>query len=388
MLVGYLHKDGLEVYRIADGKVEKYAAGTPEQLKPIKSIGKKLLIVGRDLFLHTRKRYPPASEKDLKKAIQSDIEDIFPLKNPSYFFKVFERAAAYTLVDIWAWDSSEINMAKAVFPFTHVIPEDAAFISDEPEISILINDGIASIVAYSRDGFIGSVSVREHIGAQQFDIFLKSLGRYSNSIKRVIIYNDPYSKIVDDLSAFSLEVLNKQSKAYPVCIDYTGRLNLKDFRIAAGYDTQKNIFMIMRALLCSLVALSISLAITAKNYDSSLREINKKIGRVVNDMASLSSKTTGEDRDIQDELNASLKGNMHPLKVMDMLAHYLPDKSYVNRIALNERKIELTLFSKEPLNVIKAIGQSDMISTVKLRGGPVKDQLSDLYTFTVVAELK
>jgi len=388
MLVAYWHKDGLGIYRIADGKVEKYASGTPGQLKPVKTIGKKLLIVGRDLFLHTRKRYPPASERDLKKAIQTDIEDIFPLKNPSYFSKIFEKAATYTLVDIWAWDNSEVDRVKTVFPFTHIISEDAAFISNEPEVSILINNGIASIVAYSKDGFIGSVSVRENISQQQFDIFLKSLGRYSDSIKRIIIYDDPYSKIADDLKTFSLEVLNKQPKAYPVCIDYTGRLNLKDFRVAARYDIRKNIFMIMRGILYFFVALSISLAITAKNYDLSIEDINKKISRVISDMASLTSKTTGEDRDILDELNENLKDNMHPLKVMDMLAQYLPDKSYAIRIALNERKIELTLSSKEPLNVIKAIGQSDMIGAVKLRGGPVKDQLSGTYTFTVVAELK
>ncbi|MBI4691170.1 MAG: hypothetical protein HY754_13045 [Nitrospirae bacterium] len=389
MLVAYLHKDGLEVYRTTENKVEKYASGTPEQLKPIKSFGKKLMIVGRDLFLHIRKRYPPASEKDLKKAVLNEIEEMFPIKNPSYFSKVFEKAEAYTLVDIWAWDNSGINGAKAVFPFTHIMPEDAAFISDEPEASILMNNGIASVVAYARDGFIGSVSAREHITSQQFDVFLKSLGRYSNRIKRVIVYNEPYSKIVDDLSDFSLEVLNKQPKAYPVCIDYTGKLDLKDFRIASGYDTQKNIHIVMRGIIYLLIAVSISLGITARNYDASLKEINKKISRVVNNAASLTSKTTGEDyRDIEDELNENLKGNMHPLKVMDMLARYLPEKSYVNRVALNEGRIELTLSSKEPLNVIKAIGQSEMISTVKLKGAPAKDQFSGSYTFTVVAELK
>jgi hypothetical protein len=388
MLVGYLHKDGIEVYRITGDRVEKYASGTPEQLKPVKSFGKKLLIVGRDLFLHIRKRYPPASERDIKKAIQNDIGDIFPLKDPSYFLKIFERAAAYTLVDIWAWDNSEINRIKAVFPFTHIVPEDAAFISDEPEISISINNGIASMVAYSRDGFIDSVSVREHITSQQFDAFLKSLGRYSDSFKKIIIYNEPYSKSVDDLSAFSLEVLNKQAKTYPACIDYSGRLNLKDFKITAGHDIQKNIYMIMRGLLYSIIALSISLAVTAKNYDLSLKEMNKKIGRVTSDMSSLTSKVTGEDKDLLDELNENLKDNMHPLKVMDMLARYLPEKSYVIRVVLNEKKIELVLSSKEPLSVIKAIAESDMINTVKFRGGPVKDQFSGMYTFTVVAELK
>lgn len=394
MLTAYLHKGGIDIYQVSVGKgvsgirVDKAASGALGQLKPFKSLGKKLLIVGRDLCLHTRKKYPPASYSDLKKAIQMDIEDIFPIKDPSYFFKIFEKTSAYTLVDLWAWESSEINKIKTIFPFTHIMPEDAAFISDKPEISILINDGIASIVAYSKNGFMGSAVIKD-ITRQQIEIFLKGIGRHFEGIKRASIYNAPDSRLADDLKPLVPEVLNKQTWSYPVCIDYTDRLNLKDFRIEAGYaDILKNIHTIMRFSLYILIALSVSLFTTSRNYDSSLKEINKKISRVSVDAASLASKAAGEDyRDALNELDEKLKDNMHPFKIMDMLAQRLPDRSYVTRIVLNEKNLELSIVSKEPLNVIKAIGQSEMVNTIKLRGAPMKDP-KGIYTFSVVAELK
>jgi hypothetical protein len=137
MFVGYWHKGGLDIYRLAKEKVERFASGSLDQLKPVKSFGKVVLIVGRELLLHTRKKFPPASADDLKKAVGLEIGGMFPVKNPSFFLSVFERTEAYAMADIWAWDSSGYDGLKRVFPFTHVLPEDMAFISEETEISVI-----------------------------------------------------------------------------------------------------------------------------------------------------------------------------------------------------------------------------------------------------------
>ena len=79
-MVAYWHNDGLEVYRIADEKPVKFASGALDKLEPIKGgLGKKILIVSRELLLHARKRYPPATEEKLFKAVALEIGDMFPL---------------------------------------------------------------------------------------------------------------------------------------------------------------------------------------------------------------------------------------------------------------------------------------------------------------------
>ncbi len=120
LLIGYWHKGGLEIYRAAEDKITMFASGALDTLKPVKSFGKIVLIVGRDLFLHTRKKFPPASLDDLKKVVNLEIGEMFPLKSPSFFLSVFEKTEAYTLADIWAWDSSGYDDLKRVLPFTHV----------------------------------------------------------------------------------------------------------------------------------------------------------------------------------------------------------------------------------------------------------------------------
>ncbi len=137
MFVGYWHKGGLEIYRTSEGAITMFASGAVDTLKPVKSFGKIVLIVGRDLLLHTRKKFPPASSDDLKKAVTLEIGEMFPIKSPSFSLTVFERTQSYTLADIWAWESSGYDNLKRVFPFTHVLPEDMAFISEEPEISVV-----------------------------------------------------------------------------------------------------------------------------------------------------------------------------------------------------------------------------------------------------------
>ena len=99
LLIGYWHKGGLEIYRLstpksqrlfggpgpAEGKITMFASGELDTLKPVKSFGKIVLIVGRDLFLHTRKKFPPASFDDLKKAVSLEIGEMFPLKESLLF---------------------------------------------------------------------------------------------------------------------------------------------------------------------------------------------------------------------------------------------------------------------------------------------------------------
>ncbi len=80
VVVAYWHKDGLDVYRSADKKPVKLASGSLDKLKPIRAVfDKKVLIVGRELLLHIKKRYPPAPKEKLTRAVGLEIRELFPI---------------------------------------------------------------------------------------------------------------------------------------------------------------------------------------------------------------------------------------------------------------------------------------------------------------------
>ena len=159
VVVAYWHKDGLMFIGLLDEKPVKQASGSLEELKPIRGIlDKKVLIVSRELLLHTRKRYPPAPIKNLTKAVGLEIEDLFPISKPAFYCRVFESSTAYTTLDIWAWESEQYERLREVFPFNYLVPEDLAYSSDVPEIKIFQYRGMSNILAHSGHQFLGGAS--------------------------------------------------------------------------------------------------------------------------------------------------------------------------------------------------------------------------------------
>ena len=128
LLVAYWHKEGLEIYRYGNSKPVQQDSGPLDQLKPIHgSFQKKVLVVGRELLLHQRKRYPPAPKEKLVKALGLEIKGLFPLPDPAYHCQVYESSPTHTTLEIWAWDRGAYSQLKKVFPFDYVIPEDLCY---------------------------------------------------------------------------------------------------------------------------------------------------------------------------------------------------------------------------------------------------------------------
>lgn len=391
ILAAYWHSDSIEIYKLSHNKCEKITACPIHELKPIKTFGKKVLIVGRNALSHTRKRYPPAAHEDIKKAVLMEIEDIFPLKNPFHYSRVFRSTDTYTLVDIWVWEFADYNNLKQVFPFTHLIPEDVMFVSGKLEISIFRDKDITSMLAHSKDGFIGVSSYRGNVTSQQFQVFLKSIARHSEEkVEGINLYKQDIHVAGEDIDSQDLTgmVVRKREAKHPVCLDQVKKLNLSEFRVISENIFSLKFDLILRAVIYVLLAYSLSLYLTARNY-SVLSEKNKKdISALSKDVQSIQIQKKEADTDgIDSEVDRKLMGRTSPLSVMEMLAKYLPDGSVVTRIALDEKSLELSLSSKSPLGVIAAIGKVDCIKTVKLKGAPYKDQAMGYYNFLLLVEM-
>lgn len=380
MFIGYWHKGGLEIYRTAKGKIAKFASGGVDTLNPVKSFGKIVLIVGRELLLHTRKKFPPASADDLKKAVRLEIGEMFPIKNPSFFLTVFEKTESYTLADIWAWDSSGYDNLKRVFPFTHVLPEDMAFISGEPEISAVSGTDVSWLLAHSKKGFLGVSSFRGGVSRIHIEMLLKTISRHAGEFKRVNLYG---AEAVADMHDFGLPVVKKETSGYPACLENLSTLDLKQFSIRTEPAILEYVDVGMRSVIYLLVAYGLSLIVAGMHYDAASSEVRMNTAKLGSGMSAIVSGQKKDYRDAAGELKEKVKGWRSPLPVMDLLAKNLPDKSYVTRMLLNETTLELTVISNNPLGVVKALGKTEGVKTVKLKGSPVKNS-----PFYLTVELK
>jgi len=385
MVVAYWHKDGLEVYRYVDKKLVKKASGRLNELKPIRGVlDKKILIVGRELLLYTRKRYPPAPKEKLMKAVGLEIGDIFPISKPAFHCRVYESSTAYTTLDIWAWESEQYTRLREIFPFNYVIPEDLAYFSDVPELRVFQYRGMTNILAHSGDRFLGGASYPDSsIDEKEVERFLSALGKYGSDIKRIKVYGQ---------FQFKETKIPKISRVavgdHPHCMDYLSSLSLNEFKIRGDYHLSSKIDLISRILIYFILGYGIMLYFSVRNYEQVAGEIKGKINAID---AKVSNKGAGQTitdySEVIREVNEKLSTRQSPLRVMNMIAGRLPAGSLVIRMVLNENNLEITASSKDPISVVKALGTVEGIKTARLKGAPVMDMATRFYNFVIMMEL-
>jgi hypothetical protein len=391
MVIGYWHKEGLDIYRHVDKKPVKQVSGSLDELKPIRGVfDKRVLIVGRELLIHTRKRYPPALEEKLMKAVGVEIGDIFPITKPVYHCRVYESSSAYTTLDIWAWGSEDYARLKEVFPFNYVIPEDLAFSSDVPEVKVFQYRGMTSMLAHSGNRFLGGASYPDSgpisgINERDVERFFSGLGRYGSDIKQMKVYGSVPFKLKD----IGLpEIARVTQGDYPPCMDYLSSLNLNEFKVKGEYRLSSKIDLICRILIYLILGYGLMLYLTERNYDRAASEIKQKIKAMD---SKLTLRDAGQKVDDYSEIIREINGKLiirySPLKVMDVIARNLPSGSFIGRMVLNENNLEVTASSKDPISVVKALGGAEGVKVARLKGAPVRDSVTGMYNFVIMMEL-
>ncbi len=384
MFVSYWHKKGIDIFRIKDSETIKVASGDANSLRPIKTIGKKVLVVAREMLLHIRKRYPPTTLENLKKVVQTEIRDLFPLENPDFFFRIFEKTSAYCLVDIWAWESNHYEKIKKVFLFTHVLPEDVALVSEESEVSLFEQNGLQNLIAHNKNGFIGGLSTRT-LTEETLEMFLHSLGRYASEIKRIRVYDAV--KISDRDTLGTIPLVSEQGKDYPVCLRDIKRLDLREFKVKGQRPFAIDIQFVLRVAIYFLIAYSLSLYINKRNYELAIDEVSKRLNALKVEQSSVEKERERDEySEVINELKEKRESRLDPLLVMDSLAQSIPEESYLTRMLLNEGNLELSFASKDPLDVIKSLSTAKCIKSVKLKGAPMKSQ-DGTFNFLLSLEL-
>lgn len=386
MQAAYWHKNGIEIYRLSGDVVEKIASGTMEELKPINAFGKNPLIVGREIALHTRKRYPSISDRDLEKAIRTELDDLFPLANASFCFRIFEKTEIYSLVDIWAWDSAVAERIRGLFNFSHIIPEDLALVTEKSEVLLQGFADMVYVTAYSNGRFLGASSFAGSVNAGELGLFIKSLGISSSEINTLRVYGP---KAVD-IELQGMELIKDNGKAWPGCLDNINRLELNVFKVRKAWQQHTiGLEAALRVSVYLMLGYALALALSVTNYGSAMNALDREI-KALSEKTAASVKTKeGEDySEALSEMKEKTKLTLSPLDVMNLFAANLPEKSFLKRLSINERKVIIDVSSQEPLNVIGALSRLKEIKSLKLRGSLAKDLRTGNYNpFTVEVEL-
>jgi hypothetical protein len=379
MLVCYLTKDEAKFYQIKGDKISEISLGA---FKLTKYLQKRVLVISRELLFYTRRSYPPIPLKKLKDALKVEVQDFFPLPKASYTFKIFEATEKFTLVDLWAWSMDEEERVEKTFPFQYVIPEDLLLVDEDTALKIYKQRNIYHLIAYVKGKFLGSLSVAD-LTQKDVELFLTGLMPYSREIKKILIYGDMLKDFSQDKT-----ILRYSERLYPVSLEGLSKINLKEFKVRRALPLK--IAPLLRLPIYLLLGYGVYLYATLQNYEKAIKELKTKISKLDWELAYFENRTapSKDYSALISALNNKTSQAVSGLTVLNELAKTLPIGCTVNRLVLNEKRLELALTFEDPVVVIEHLERSNMVKSVKLEGPPIKKTGAKLYDFRLTIELK
>jgi hypothetical protein len=379
MLVCYLTKDEAKFYQIKGDKISEISLGA---FKLTKYLQKRVLVISRELLFYTRRSYPPIPLKKLKDALKVEVQDFFPLPKASYTFKIFEATEKFTLVDLWAWSMDEEERVEKTFPFQYVIPEDLLLVDEDTALKIYKQRNIYHLIAYVKGKFLGSLSVAD-LTQKDVELFLTGLMPYSREIKKILIYGDMLKDFSQDKT-----ILRYSERLYPVSLEGLSKINLKEFKVRRALPLK--IAPLLRLPIYLLLGYGVYLYATLQNYEKAIKELKTKISKLDRELAYFENRTapSKDYSALISALNNKTSQAVSGLTVLNELAKTLPIGCTVNRLVLNEKRLELALTFEDPVEVIELLERSNMVKSVKLEGPPIKKTGAKLYDFRLTIELK
>ena len=370
MIAGYWHTAGLDLYDVSSGRVKKVGSeaglrvGRGRRFKAFWT--KRLLVVSRGQCLHMRKKYPLTSVANIAAAVQMEVSDLFPIKNPACVHRIFDITETYMLVDIWAWEASEAESLKAGFPFTHVIPEDLVFVADRPEL-LLWNQGEKQIfLAYGSRGFLGGATVVGEEPEVAKQRFLRSLGPYGEGIQEVQV----------------------RKTGEPPCLAALHKVPLKAFKVKAQKGFTIPVEMGVRMGAYCLLAYALFLFLSLQKY----QEVGEELSQTLNELNQqvknqLHNGERPEDQESMQAIKGWLQQKISPLEVMNLLAEHLPQQDYLLRLAVTQGKVDMTISGKDPLKAITALSRVERFQKIGLKGSPRREAGGERFRFVLQVEL-
>lgn len=376
MFVGFLKKEGLQIYEIKNNVISLSNESKIRELTNL--FQKKILIISRELIQHTKRNFPNVPISKLKKAIKLEVSDIFSIPNPQYYMKIFEIKEKSITVDIWAWKTEDIEKIRNTFPYQYVIPEDVLWIEEKPTLSIFKREEVYHLIASNAGKFLGSFSLAE-LTEKEIELFIAGLPDMEGTLKLRI-----YGEILPQYKT-DREIERASEPSYPKCIDFLSRLNLPEFKKRS--ELPLKIDFLLRVPVYGLIVYAVFLYGVLENYNDKIADIKYKISQLDKKISEIEGTESQNYGALNEELNRKINSTVSAISVLDLLAERIPGGCVVNRLVINERTLELSLTYERPLDVVEFFEGAPGVKSVTMKGAPVK-QAGKNYNFTLTLEFE
>ncbi|MCG6553619.1 MAG: hypothetical protein L7F77_14945 [Candidatus Magnetominusculus sp. LBB02] len=382
LTVCYAKKAGCEFYKISKAGISVALNG-----KTNKFMGKNVLVLSRELVFYWREKYPPLqqkTQKNLKGIISNDLAEMFPMiAAPAFHYNIFESHANYTLVDIWAWESRDVEALAKEFPLNYLIPEDLLFVSAQMEATIYAEGEKVYAIAHGPNGFIGSRSLAIPLTESGIEVFLRSLGACWQEIKRLNLcgMDLPSCSAIMDIPINAIK-----DEGYPISLKGLNSFKLAPFS-TRSWQSAVDKELLFRIVVYSMAAYTASSWLSMRKLDMSIEDIERetaKASKRITELAEL------QDKDVTAKLLVALAKKVGdltpPLDVIEVLSRVISDGSHVTQLNINNRNVDVNLVSADPSGVINKLSTIKEVETVKLMGEPTREGQS--YKFRLSLEMR
>ncbi|MEZ0344824.1 MAG: PilN domain-containing protein [Caldimicrobium sp.] len=399
MLLYYVTPKKRELFKVTK---EGIISLSPQALKnPLYRFQKRVLILGKEWIYYLRRRFPPLSERDLRRALANEIPDLFSLKDPAWVYTVLEKGETYVEVGIFAWEKALSEEIKKEFPFSHLIPEELLFVSKEPALFIIEREEKILLVASEEGRYLNSLLTKPPLSSEDILLLLRTLKDRAEKLKKVVAYGITEREVLkvlpENLKPY-LTVREDFLKDWP---EFLRLLQLKKFTVKEPLTLNLDELLLRagRLFLAGVIALQVNLLLSYWEYTRAIKNITWEIKQLETKTQPLLPK--GEEspkldeekikalRELEEEFNNQVNATViHPLSLLDELARILPDGSKLERFSLKERKLELFVISKDLFEVLTNLRKNPRFSQIRLASSPMFDSRNKIYRFRLELELK
>ncbi len=332
----------------------------------------KVCIISYKKTVHQRIKLPPIEQKDLKPAIENNIE------NKNFVYNIFKATKNFLIVDVWTYERLELEC-------DYILVEDLCFLSEEPTINLYPdyeNPNVIRVVASYGRVFAGSgVFKTKDDFKKGFDIFLKSVSQGGINYKTLNLYGHY------DLSEF---IKSQGFNVYTYHLEYPAFLhNPKNLKIPQ-YKVKKEIKIDYRGLVyASMIVLffyGVATFLTYRNYQSQIEKLKEKIETLDKNIKTLSLQISDKGENIEKFINIvnDINKDMDATQLLNNITANLPEQDYVLLYSYENNTATLTVVSKEPTKTLKKLADIKFLD-IRLKSPPTKNQEN---SFNMVLEVE
>ena len=368
------YKSGKKEYYEVDKSIKKIDKPKKKGL-----LDKRILVISSKDAYYLKETFPKTTYENLKNIIQNHVEDVYPGEQMDFSFNIAKAYENTTKVNIFAFPYAILEDVKKDFEYTHVIVEPLCFKTKENDILIYKEDDIYNILAVSEEGLYSYLQLKD-FSKDYFEFFLKGLSDFE--IKNIISYSD---------ISLDVEFIKKESKAYPVFLDYIKYIDLKHYKKFSAFSVNED--LVFRVIIYFLIGYGAALYVNHKYYQENIEKISyldKKLKPFIKSSLNTEEKSTHHYKESFIKAYKNTVVNIDPIFILDNIAFHLHKGDYLTQIDIKPLhptvpQANFTIVTKKPFEFLESLSKDSCIRDFNLES-PLSENMQKVYNLNMKVE--